>query len=72
MKKIRFDTQEFCNGTNYVTLCPYGVVGRFTHEIIMVGSVACERCEYYLGKKDNFVKCNYRYVFYISKNKENF
>ena len=51
MMKIRFDTQEFCNGTNYVTNCPYGIEGRFTHKIIMVGSVACERCEYYIDKK---------------------
>lgn len=70
--KIRFDTQEFCNGTNYVTNSPYGIEGRFTHKIIMVGSVACERCEYYIDKKDNFVKCNYNYVSNISKNKKNF
>ena len=72
MKKIRFEIQEMSGlGDNFPTQCPYSIEGRYTREIISVGSRACRLCEYHGGIAADYVKCNYeRYVSILQKQKE--
>lgn len=60
MTDIMFETEEFANGyNNYPTLCPYGIEARYTHVPIGVGGMACQRCDFFVNKSDNIVKCKY-------------
>ena len=58
--KIKFDTCESCMGTEYLTPCPHEQKGRYTHELINVGSKACRGCKYHVDKKDNYVICKFK------------
>ena len=60
MKYPIYNVNEFIYGHyEYTTPCPFGIVGKHTHEILMVGSLACRRCEFFKGinKEDSFVSC---------------
>lgn len=60
MRKIRFDKNEFVGGgVDFPTLCPYGVVGKYTKEIIGVGSRACFLCNHFGGIIEDSVKCKF-------------
>ena len=59
MKKIRFEQIDSALGSDFPTPCPYGLEGRYTHEIMGVGSRACHLCEHYGGVADDYVKCNF-------------
>lgn len=60
MKYPRYRVNEYVGGhSEYVTECPFGIEGRYTHEMLMVGSLACQRCEYFkaINKEDHIVSC---------------
>lgn len=60
MKYPRFNIDEFVGGLiMYTTPCPFGIHGKYTGEILMTGSLACQRCEYFKGinKEDYVVSC---------------
>lgn len=60
MKYPRYEMNEFVGGhTEYVTECPFGTMGKYTHEILMVGSLACRLCRCFKGinTKDCIVSC---------------
>ncbi len=60
MKYPIYNLNEFTGGHyEYTTPCPYGIIGRYTMEVLMVGSLACQRCEYFRGinKQDCIVSC---------------
>ncbi len=70
MKKIRFEQIDSALGSEYPTICPYGQKGRYTNEIIGVGSRACHLCDSYGGVADDYVKCNFeRNVSVLQKKK---
>lgn len=60
MKHPKYIVNEFVGGhTEYTTPCPFGIQGKYTLEILMVGSLACQRCQYFRGinKEDCIVSC---------------
>ena len=60
MKYPIYNVNEFVGGHyEYTTPCPFGITGKYTLEILMVGSLACERCEYFKGinREDCIVFC---------------
>ena len=60
MKYPKYNVNEYAGGFfEYITPCPYGIHGRYTKEHIMVGSLACQRCNFFKGinKEDNIVSC---------------
>ncbi len=60
MKYPRYNVNEFVGGHyEYTTPCPFAIVGQYTHEILMVGSLACQRCKHFksINKYDEFVSC---------------
>ena len=60
MKYPKYNVNEYIGGySEYTTPCPFGIQGRYTNEALMVGSLACQRCEYYRGinKEDCIVSC---------------
>lgn len=60
MKYPRYKVNEFIGGYyEYVTPCPFEMSGRYTHERLMVGSLACQRCEHFkkINKEDCIVSC---------------
>lgn len=60
MKYPRYNVNEFIGGHNeYTTPCPFDTRGK-TGDVIMVGSLACERCQYFksIKKKDAIVFCD--------------
>ena len=56
---IKYNIYESVLGVDYVTPCPFGQKGRYTHELINVGSNACCRCQYHTDKNTECVKCKY-------------
>lgn len=71
MRKIRFKQIDSVLGSDYPTLCPYEQKGRYTHEIIGVGSRACHLCKYYGGVAEDYVKCKFeRNVSVLQKEKK--
>lgn len=59
MKYPIFNINEFVGGFyEYTTPCPFGIVGK-TGDILMVGSLACQRCKHFKGvnKEDCIVSC---------------
>lgn len=55
-----YNIDEFTHGvTEYTTPCPFGVHGKYTGEILRVGSLACIRCKYFKGinRIDCIVSC---------------
>ena len=60
MKYPKFNVNEFIGGYfEYTTPCPFGIYGKYTNEILYVGSLACQRCENFRGinKEDGIVSC---------------
>jgi hypothetical protein len=60
MKYPRYNIDEYVGGHMvYTTPCPFGVYGQYTHDIIRVGSLACQRCRHYKGinQQDCIVFC---------------
>ena len=60
MKYPKYNVNEYIGGyLEYTTQCPFGMQGRYTNESLMVGSLACQRCEYYRGinTEDGIVSC---------------
>ena len=60
MKYPPYNVNEFVGGhCEFTTPCPFGIQGRYTREILMVGSLACQRCEYFKGinREDCIVSC---------------
>ena len=60
MKYPKFNVNEFVGGHfEYITPCPFCISGKYTHEILMVGSLSCQRCEHFRGinKEDGIVSC---------------
>ncbi len=60
MKHPIFNVDEYTGGrVDYTTPCPFGTLGKYTGETLMVGSLACQRCEHYRGinREDGFVFC---------------
>lgn len=60
MKYPKYQMNEFVGGHyEFVTECPFGIMGRYSHEILMVGSLACRRCGYHRGinEKEGVVFC---------------
>lgn len=45
----------------YSTPCPNGMEGKYTHDLIMVGSQACQRCPYFhhIERENQSVACGY-------------
>lgn len=59
MKYPKFILNEFTGGYfEYITPCPFGIIGK-TGDILMVGSLACQRCQYFRGinREDSIVSC---------------
>ena len=70
MRKIKFEQIDSAMGSDYLTICPFGMKGRYTHEIIGVGSRACHLCKHYGGVANDYVKCNFeRNVSILQKKK---
>lgn len=60
MKYPKYNVNIYVHGhREYTTPCPFGITGHYTHEVLMAGSLACQRCEYFKGidKKDSVVAC---------------
>ncbi len=60
MKEQRYNLNEFVGGHfEFTTPCPYGTQGKYTGEVLMVGSLACQRCIYFLGmdREECIVQC---------------
>lgn len=60
MKYTKYNVNEFVGGHfEYTTPCPFGIYGKYTNEILYVGSLACQRCEHFRGinKEDGIVSC---------------
>lgn len=60
MKYQKYNVNEFVGGHfEYTTPCPFDIHGKYTGEILMVGSLACQRCEHFRGiiKEDGIVSC---------------
>ncbi len=60
MKYPIYNLNEFIGGHfEYTTSCPFGMVGKYTNELLMVGSLACQRCQYFKGinNEDCIVSC---------------
>lgn len=60
MKYPIYNLNEYIGGHfEYTTPCPYGMSGRYTRETLMVGSLACQRCEFFrdINKQDCIVAC---------------
>lgn len=60
MKYPKYNINEFVGGYfEYTTPCPFGMAGRYTHDMLMVGSLACQRCEHFknINKEDCIVSC---------------
>ena len=48
MKHYNYKKETFVGGhIEYITPCPNGIEGQYTHELIMVGSQACQCCQYF-------------------------
>lgn len=72
MRKEKFKQIDSVLGRDYVTPCPNEQKGKYTNDIMMVGSRACRLCPYYGGIADNYVKCNFdKYVSILQQNKKN-
>lgn len=59
MKYPKFILNEFtCGYLEYITPCPFSIISK-TGDILMVGSVACQRCQYFRGIncEDCIVSC---------------
>ncbi len=59
MRYPRYNVNEFVGGHfEYTTTCPFSTIGK-TGEILMVGSLACQRCQHFkaINKEDNIVSC---------------
>lgn len=71
MTNIKFVEEEFVGGYyNYPTPCPYKQENRYQHRIIGVGSTPCERCDCFIERKENIVKCNYVSILQKEKNSQ--
>ena len=60
MKYPKYNLNEYVGGNfEYTTPCPFGIQGKYTYEVLMVGSLACQRCEHFRGinKEDCIVSC---------------
>lgn len=60
MKYQSYNVNEFVGGHfEYTTPCPFGIKGKYTKEILYVGSLACQRCEHFRGinTEDCVVSC---------------
>lgn len=45
----------------YSTPCPNGMEGKYTHDLIMIGSQACQRCPcfHHIERENQSVACGY-------------
>lgn len=60
MTAIKFKIDEYVHGQRkFPTPCPYGEISPYIKELIGVGSIACERCDYFKSKHNNIVNCKY-------------
>ena len=60
MKYHKYNLNEYVGGHfEYITPCPFCISGKYTHEILMVGSLDCQRCEHFRGinTEDCVVSC---------------
>lgn len=60
MKYPIYNVNEFVGGhCEFTTPCPFNIYGKYTQEILMVGSLACQRCEHFKGinREDCIVSC---------------
>lgn len=60
MKYPTYNVNEYIGGLlEHTTTCPFGIYGKYTHEPLMVGSLACQRCKYFKGinREDCIVSC---------------
>lgn len=63
MKHYNYKVDKFTGGhLEYVTPCPNNMEGRYTHDLIMVGSKACQRCEHFhhIELENQSVACGFR------------
>jgi hypothetical protein len=59
---VSYDIREFIYGhTEYVTDCPFGEYGRYTHAINKVGALECNRCPYQIknNTEAQIVRCSH-------------
>ena len=62
MKYPRYKIKEFVGGyIEYITECPFGEEGKYTHRMLMVGSLACQHCRYFkdINRKTRVVSCGF-------------
>lgn len=60
MKHFNYKVSTFVGGhLEYHTPCPHGIEGKYTHDLIMVGSQACQRCPYFhhIERENQSVAC---------------
>ena len=60
MKYPRYNLNEFTGGHfEFTTPCPFGTQGRYTGEVLMVGSLACRRCIHFraIDREECIVSC---------------
>lgn len=60
MKYPTYDVSIYSGGhREFTTPCPFGMQGNYTHDTIMVGSLACQRCIFHkdINQEDHIVSC---------------
>lgn len=59
---VPYEIREFIYGhTDYVTDCPFGEYGRYTHGVNKVGALECNRCSFQLknNTETQIVRCSH-------------
>lgn len=63
MKHHNYKVNTFVGGhMEYVTPCPNNMDGKYTHDRLMVGSLACQRCEHFhhIELENQSVACKFK------------
>ncbi len=59
---VLYEVNEYIHGRiDYVTDCPFGEKGRYTHDVNKVGALECNLCRYQLKNNTNarVVRCGH-------------
>lgn len=59
---VKYEVREFIHGgIEYITDCPFGECGRYTHTINKVGALECNICCYQKKNKteEGIVRCSH-------------
>lgn len=62
MKYYNYTVNHFTRGhIEFITPCPHGMLGKYTHDLLMVGSIACQRCPHFhhLDHQSQTVACGF-------------